>query len=707
MGAVGQSRAASGAMLFWVFLGPLSLVLGAHVSVFSDPTLLTCGQESLQLILPPGWEGNASFMLTTWDAEGKAHALQNDSGCGLLVSEIPDGSRKISVSYAGCYVFEWVSDLRDSAGAVTTAALAVLTGDHSYLILVGLEGTDAAGQKVLYEEMLLRPTKTPSTSVLHVFVPLLFFPALDAPSSSVCSAVPSQDRLLCAFLPISQGDCEARGCCYDPRDRVKPCYFGNTGKPEQLFSLPPEMLQNRISHFAGRWLKAMFLAIKKQSPSEVSSIFHCIATDLVLCPASVVLLELAALVLPYLALFLWVKGRSACRTCWSCLGCDIRASCPSLLSLSSRLIVSFSPVTAHCTPDGQFSIAVSRHVTLPPVALDSVQLASGHSTGCVPVLTNNAFVVYQFPLSACGTSFQMTGDQAIYENELVASRDVKTGNLGSVTRDSIFRLHVRCSYSISGSSVPLSVQVFTLPPFPAVSQTGPLSLDLRVASDGSYTSYYTDSDYPVVKTLRDPVYAEVRILQRTDPDLILVLHHCWGTPNPNPQQQLQWPILVDGCPYAGDSYQTQLMPPSFTSGLLFPSHYQRFTLYTFTFVDSTSQEKLSGLVYLHCSASVCHRSVKESCVTTCPSRVRAKRSAEHPFQQGTSHVSSKGPVIFLQHELRQDSAKDGLRAAVHPVAPWTLGFAAVAIGTALCVVLVVSVLWQRKVSATHEINGLQ
>ncbi|NXB76789.1 ZP4 protein, partial [Donacobius atricapilla] len=514
MGVVGQFRAVSGAMLCWVFLGPLTLVLGAYVSVFSDPTLLTCGQKGLQLTLPPGWEENASFVLTTWDTEGKAHALQNDSVCGLLVSETPDGSRKVSVSYAGCYVFQW---------------------DRNYLILVGLEGTDAAGQKVLHEETLLRCP--------------VDLPALDAPSSSVCSAVPSQDRLPCASLPISQGDCEARGCCYDPRERVKPCYFGNT-------------------------------------------------------------------------------------------------------------------VTAHCTPDGYFSIAVSRDVTLPPVALDSVQLASGHSTGCVPVLTNNAFVVYQFPLSACGTTFQMIGDLAIYENELVASRDVKTGSLGSVTRDSIFRLHVRCSYSVSGSSIPLSVQVFTLPPLPAVSQPGPLSLELRVAPDGSYTSYYTDSDYPVVKTLGDPVYAEVKILQRADPDLILVLHHCWATPSTSPQQLLQWPILVDGCPYAGDNYQTQLMPLSFTSGLLFPSHYQRFTLYTFTFVDSTSQEKLSGLVYLHCSASVCHRSVKESCFTTCTSRVRDKRSAEHPFQEDTSHVSSKGPVIFLQDELGQETAKDGLGKCV-------------------------------------------
>ncbi|NXF77331.1 ZP4 protein, partial [Sclerurus mexicanus] len=544
MGVIRQSGPALGALLIWVFLDLLILVVGGHGSVFSDPTLLTCGQESLQLTLPPGWEGNASFVLTTWDTEGKAHALQNDSDCGLLVSGTPDSSRKVLVSYTGCYIFEW---------------------DGNYLLLVGLEGTDAAGQKVLHEETLLRCP--------------VDLPALDAPSSSVCSVIPNQDRLPCASLPVSQGDCQGRGCCYDPRDRVKPCYFGNT-------------------------------------------------------------------------------------------------------------------VTAHCTPDGQFSIAISRDVTLPPIVLDSVQLASGHSTGCVPIVRNNAFVVYQFPLSACGTTFQVIGDQAIYENELVASRDVKTASLGSVTRDSTFRLHVQCSYAISGSSIPLSVQVFTLPPLPAVSQPGHLSLELGVASDGSYTSYYTDSDYPVVKTLRDPVYAEVKILQRTDPDLILVLHHCWATPTINPQQELQWPVLVDGCPYAGDNYQTQLVPLSFASGLLFPSHYQRFALYTFTFVDFTSHKKLSGLVYLHCSASVCHRSVQESCTTTCSARARDKRSAEHHFWEGASHVSSKGPVIFLQDELRQDRAKDGL--AVHAAAPWALGFAAVTIGAALCVVVVAAVLWQRK-----------
>ncbi|XP_025911637.1 zona pellucida sperm-binding protein 4 [Apteryx rowi] len=557
MGVVGQAGTLFSAVFFWGLLGPLALVMEVQGGFFADPTMLACGQGNLQLTLPPGWEKNASLVLTTWDTEGKAHAVQNDSSCGLWVSGTPDGSRKVFISYTGCYVFEW---------------------EGNYFMLVGIEGTDAAGQKVLHEEKLLRCP--------------VDLPALDAPSSSVCSAVDSQDRLPCASMPISWGECEERGCCYNPRDRVKPCYYGNT-------------------------------------------------------------------------------------------------------------------VTAHCTPDGQFSIAVSRDVTLPPIILESVHLASGHGTGCIPVVRNNVFVVYRFPLSACGTTFQVAGDQGIYENELVASRDVKTGNLGSITRDSTFRLHVRCSYSISGNFIPLSVQVFTLPPLPAVSQPGPLSLEMRIALDESYRSYYTDSDYPVVKALRDPIHAEVQILQRMDPDLVLVLHHCWATPSIHPHQQPQWPVLVDGCPYKGDNYQTQLVPLSTASGLQFPSHYQRFTIYTFTFVDSTSQQMLSGLVYLHCSASMCHQSIKESCTTTCPAGARGKRSAEHHLQEGISHVTSKGPVILLQDQLRRETAMDGLGAAVHAAAPWALGFAAVATGALLCAVLLAAVLWQRKAPVIHEIDVLQ
>lgn len=64
--------------------------------------------------------------------------------------------------------------------------------------------------------------------------------------------------------------------------------------------------------------------------------------------------------------------------------------------------------------------------------------------------------------------------------------------------------------------------------------------------DVAYQSYYADGDYPVTKVLRDPVYVEVRLTDKTDPNLILTLGHCWATTAPNPHSLPQWDILTNG-----------------------------------------------------------------------------------------------------------------------------------------------------------------
>lgn len=55
--------------------------------------------------------------------------------------------------------------------------------------------------------------------------------------------------------------------------------------------------------------------------------------------------------------------------------------------------------------------------------------------------------------------------------------------------------------------------------------------------------------------------------------------------------------LFPRCPFEGDNYRTQMVPmgPA-TSQLQFPDHYQRFTIATFTFVDSAHYMVLDGLV---------------------------------------------------------------------------------------------------------------
>ncbi|KAJ8352705.1 hypothetical protein SKAU_G00241810 [Synaphobranchus kaupii] len=317
-------------------------------------------------------------------------------------------------------------------------------------------------------------------------------------------------------------------------------------------------------------------------------------------------------------------------------------------------------VTVHCLRDGQFKVVVSRASTLPPLDLGSVTLLEGPSSGdsCGPFVASPAFEVFQFPVSACGTTVRVEGDYVIYENEMSSNYGVATGPSGSITRDSIFRLSFQCRYH--GSAVVyLVAEVNTVPPPLPVAAQGPLHVELRLASGQCdskgakgcadadvYSDYYRDADYPVTKVLREPVYVEVRILERTDPSLVLLLEHCWATSTSNPHSLPQWSLLVDGCPYHADPYQTTLVPVDGSSGLPFPTHYKRFMVQMFTFVDPASSVPLNEMVFIHCSTEVCHPTATDRCEQQCSRKQRrslvpvGKRSTEEK-----AVVSSKAVIL--------------------------------------------------------------
>ncbi|XP_051783581.1 zona pellucida sperm-binding protein 4-like [Erpetoichthys calabaricus] len=220
-------------------------------------------------------------------------------------------------------------------------------------------------------------------------------------------------------------------------------------------------------------------------------------------------------------------------------------------------------VTVQCTLDGQFVVVVSENVTLPPLDLGSIQLVDSSSPSCSPVTSLSSFVIYQFPVSACGSTVQVSGGNVTYQNTMSAAITVRSGPQGSITRDSVYKLFFQCTYSGS-QDVQVEPEVYTVaPPLPVVEQ-GPFDLELVIATDcgygvvfqlgnfkpswadSSYGSYYVDADYPVTKTLRDPVAVEVHIVNRTDPNLVLTLGDCWVTPGPSASSQPQWSLLVNG-----------------------------------------------------------------------------------------------------------------------------------------------------------------
>ncbi|XP_077056137.1 zona pellucida sperm-binding protein 4-like [Siphateles boraxobius] len=311
-------------------------------------------------------------------------------------------------------------------------------------------------------------------------------------------------------------------------------------------------------------------------------------------------------------------------------------------------------VTVQCIRDGQFVVVVARDVTLPRLSLDSVRLLGGNDPACSPVGSTPFFAIYQFPVTACGTSIMEDSGYVVYENRMTSSYEVGIGPLGSITRDSHFELLFQCRYS--GTSVEaLVVEVNTVPPPPPVAAPGPLRVELRLANgqcvtkgcaegDEAYTSYYSDSDYPVTKVLREPVYVEVHILERTDPNIVLMLGHCWATSTPSPLSLPQWDLLVDGCPYQDDRYLTTLVPVAGSSGLQFPTHYKRFVVKMFTFVDPASLAPLQETIFIHCSTAVCHPS-SGSCEQSC---TRKRREANDKTISSGQTVVSSGEVILVK-----------------------------------------------------------
>ncbi|XP_059199796.1 zona pellucida sperm-binding protein 4-like isoform X2 [Centropristis striata] len=311
-------------------------------------------------------------------------------------------------------------------------------------------------------------------------------------------------------------------------------------------------------------------------------------------------------------------------------------------------------VTVQCTRDGQFVVVVARAATLPHIDVESVSLLETNDPSCSPVGVTSAFVIFQFPATACGTILKEEEDYVVYENHMSSSYEVGIGPRGSITRDSHFELLFQCRYS--GTSVQaLVMEVNAVPPPVPVAAAGPLSVELRlgngqchskgcVEEEAAYSSFYTAADYPITKVLREALYVEVRILERSDPNLVLNLEHCWSTSTPNPSSLPQWDLLIDGCPFHDDQYLTTVVPVGGSSGLHYPTHHKRFIVKMFTFVDPNTFSTQKDTVFIHCATAVCYPSSTNSCEQPCH---RQRRAAVRKVSTQRALVSS-GEVILTE-----------------------------------------------------------
>nr|XP_023696542.1 zona pellucida sperm-binding protein 4-like [Paramormyrops kingsleyae] len=312
-------------------------------------------------------------------------------------------------------------------------------------------------------------------------------------------------------------------------------------------------------------------------------------------------------------------------------------------------------VTLQCTEDGHFLVVVAKssaalHLTSPAVS----QLGDG-APSCGPVAVTDSFDVYNFPVTACGTTQKVEGNYVVFESRLFLFCSAGMG-LPNLAKNTLSQeVILQCKYlTLSTAEVPMVLQPI------AIAAPGPLRIELRLAKGQChasgcdegvhlYSSYYGQSDGPITKMLRDPVYVEVRILERTDPNLVLLLERCWATLATDPLSLPQWRLLVDGCPDQTDKYQTTLVPVDGSSGLPFPSHYKRFAVKMFAFVDQNFHPHQMQKVFFHCSVAVCHLSAADNCEQRCFRKGRAIDADWKDRHREKATVSSQ-EVILTTHD---------------------------------------------------------
>ncbi|NWU26206.1 ZP2 protein, partial [Dyaphorophyia castanea] len=198
---------------------------------------------------------------------------------------------------------------------------------------------------------------------------------------------------------------------------------------------------------------------------------------------------------------------------------------------------------------------------------------------CKPSQVTQKTATFKFNVNTCGTSRKFNGTTTTYENEVLYFRP------GNDTP--IYQLKFLCLYAVE-QTVDVRYEFKKNPPPSIKPGFGCLALSLKLFKEKSYSEPYQESEYPVVKYLKEALYFEVELLQPKDARLDLNLDDCWATNSQSQDSLPQWRILIHGCENNKDSYRTVFHKVNYSLRVKFPQHLKRFEVRMFAFVLGTS-----------------------------------------------------------------------------------------------------------------------
>ncbi|XP_029451817.1 zona pellucida sperm-binding protein 2-like isoform X2 [Rhinatrema bivittatum] len=294
-----------------------------------------------------------------------------------------------------------------------------------------------------------------------------------------------------------------------------------------------------------------------------------------------------------------------------------------------------------CLPNGTVVVTAVKLAGMPD--MDPSQFVL-RDKNCRPTAATEERATFIFNVDTCGTIRKFDQMAMIYENDVLYFRPGMA--------NPAYQLKCSCWYTINETIV--FQYGFENNSAPTIQPGfGPLALVMRVCKDWTYSDFYENTEYPIARYLKDPLYLEVELLYSEDPEIELFLENCWSTASSDPSSSPQWDVVINSCENTKDTHETIFHPVTDNLRIKFSNHVKRFEVKMFTFMHDTNA--LLGQVYFHCSVVICDsrdRTSDKHCARKCiPDKQRFGRSAEFHYLHG--HVSS-GAILLVADKTVQD-----------------------------------------------------
>ncbi|GAA6215546.1 zona pellucida sperm-binding protein 4-like [Lates japonicus] len=330
-----------------------------------------------------------------------------------------------------------------------------------------------------------------------------------------------------------------------------------------------------------------------------------------------------------------------------------------------------------CSLDGHFVFSVKATDADPPVTPSSLIIKD--QPQCFPVVSTQDTAVFKIGVMDCGAKMKVDGDVLTYEVE------VEEQHTESITKHSPFSLQVLCEYTSSDlkrAADLRSLHAVTNPP--PVAALGTIRVQMRIATDASFTSFFHEEQLPLTLPLRTAAYVEVSIAQPSpDPILSLRVRDCFAYPA---SRHSVWTLLYDGCPNPLDNMRSSA-PVDNQGKTTSHSQVRRFDVKTFAFLDPHTGHPSVEEMYFYCWVEICtdDADCTQSCAIISSEGERRRRGTMSESNQ--VQLVSLGPLLLGQNNTELEDNPCAKQSTMFQVTVYTLS----GVGAALLLILLFTV----------------